>query len=215
MEINSNYLIDPIEFSTLTSTERANILSSLPSPQQSISITVEKYEMNQAIVKDILKTVLNKVPICVSILKKISNGDLESAFAILLEGFAANVIKKLLTILFNLLPSIKVQIIEEFERIFPFVSLPIGLLQFIIYFMKKVCEELGLNLDVYLNTYFDKDGNILPGGIQLLTDEIIKWIRNKIVNLKAVTLTQITHDTNTSRIQMKCNNCSGFYFVTA
>lgn len=217
VSINSNYIIDPTEFSTLSSAERSTILIDLPPPQSSVSVAT--FEQNQSTIISTLrgfKIAGAVVPTTVNIVRDIlQNANDVQTMALILQKYAAKIIEKVLTILIDFINNIGLTIIEHFKKVFPFISLPVGVLQFLKTILEEMANSLNLDLDVFLNTCFDSNGKVQRQFIYELSEKITVWITEKVSQVVQRDEQQMEIDNDISTRKIDCDVCNGYYYIIA
>lgn len=214
LKINDLHIIDPREFSTLTLAEKSEILSAPPAPQTTISRTdfdLKKNDIYNTFVGFTRKhdVALGKVgfDIVTAIIK--SGPDLAS-ITLILNEYTKSAIEKILNILVEVL-RVATNFIElKLRELFPFVSLPIGVLQFIVQLLREMSENLGLkSVTNTLDLFFDRDGLIAPALVEDVRDKLFSWVQTKLNLMRCIAEDPV----NRTKEKKDCPLCKGCFFV--
>lgn len=215
VQINSAHMIDPAEFASLSRAERAQVLSGLPAPQQ----TMTKQGFN-LVKTDIYNTFtrFKQIPdleIGALVTKLMSNKEDIGSIAFILGDVAEEAREKLLELFLEVLQSVLNNVIENIlKELYPFVSVPVAVMQFLMKFVREIGEKFGLNnLDETLQLCFDREGQVIPALAKKIVDDLFDWANKKLELLNAGDERSSTL-TNCRKIRTKCSDCEGDYWLT-
>lgn len=212
--LNSAHVIDPMEFSSMSSSDRVGVLSGLPELQP--TLTVDNFDTKKSFINNWFVNFIRSnvkvsglaLTIATDIVK--TNFDMDT-LTCLLGKYTEELIRILLELLFGFLQSVKDVLINDFKEVFPFVSFPVGSLQFIMKVVTEMSESLGIPLPDFLKTCFNNDGTINKAFAEVLLNELQLWIITKLTQLRTQSVGPFIQG---RKIRKDCDKCKGYFFQT-
>ncbi|GLV44780.1 pastrel [Carabus blaptoides fortunei] len=220
IKINSNYIVDPMEFSTLNKNARSDVLRNLPARQATPAaggvpksgIPSSTFKSTLASVSEFSSSILLNPELIGKLAKEIlsSKVDLETISALLSE-FTTVVTRSIFDILVKLLDELSEFVQRDFSKLYPMVHIGVGVLQFIISHIRERARSFQIDFKDFLSTFFDHDGKINILQLQQLAREFRDWLKAKIESLKS-SFGAETRATNVVKQLRNCDICNGYYY---
>lgn len=221
VQLNSNYIIDPMEFSTLSKSDRTNVLKGLPPRQTTptgtprVDVSANTFNKTLASVTEFSSSVLINPHLINSIVQDILKNklDLETISGLLTE-FSNNVIQSILNILVQFLGEIQESLQRDYNRLYPLVNIGIGALQFLINHIKNLARTSQIDFEPFLATLFNHDGSVNIYFVQAVRRDFTNWTRARLESLQSSLFIERGY-TNVVKQRHQCEICKGYYYASS
>lgn len=215
VQINSNYIIDPIEFAQTSRDARGNILKTIPPYDQTPNVMSRPiFDAKSNFITDYCQQLLSSPGLVVSMLQDILNNKFDiQTMTLLLQKYADEVVQHLLDILLRFLGEIK-DCLNDFVKVHPLVSLPVGALQFLINYLEMMAKDMAMNLMTLLRTCFDVNNDVNRQFLYNLKEKFQKWIKDKMDLLKAQDDAMTIDIRDKTKERTYCAICEGYFYET-
>lgn len=136
--------------------------------------------------------------------------DLES-IALLLRDYDDEIVSDVIRLLLRFIPNITSELCDGFHALFPFVSIIVGALQYLMKYVENLAEEASITFGNILLTFFDHDGTVNEVFVRQFFDSFRKWFGKKTEDVN-----ERRGNVNSEKVAKKkerCTVCRGVYFV--
>lgn len=204
IKINNAYILDPSVIETMTKSKtepkEANVnITDFTKKLVTVINTVQKIvdsgdEQSSQIIDNYFNSPL----------------DLES-FALFTCPFDSETVVDLLKVMVVFLGNVPQDMAEEFTRLYPFVSVTVGALQYLLKYVENLAEEVGVSFENILWTFYNHNNTINEKFAQQVFGGFHDWLRDRAKEFELQK--QRVDPPQVPKLQKLCCECNGTYFV--